>query len=191
MMQYCNHPHDTQTNEALNQAIAKVAPKSVCYSGTVSLYSRVALVIGIHNMGYYYFFHALFTEIGVSMTMGLAAFLKTKQNKKEKKGTYRKRLDVKIARSKIQKKQLQDIYKERTDNSYGHAVALSNVSSKKRQQKSDKSLTSKRCKCGSETHQRVTHKDCPDNPKRRDTTGEEMVIKMLDNFTRDDVKENE
>jgi hypothetical protein len=81
MMQYCNHPHDTQTNEALNQAIAKVAPKSVCYSGTVSLYSRVALVIGIHNMGYYYFFHALFTEIGVS----IATFLKTKKKQKKKR----------------------------------------------------------------------------------------------------------
>ena len=32
MMQYCNHPHDTQTNEALNQAIANIAPKSVCYA---------------------------------------------------------------------------------------------------------------------------------------------------------------
>jgi hypothetical protein len=81
MMQYCNHPHDTQTNEALNQAIAVVAPKSVCYSGTVSLYSRIALVIGIHNMGYYYFFHALFTEIGVS----IATFLKTKKKQKKKR----------------------------------------------------------------------------------------------------------
>jgi hypothetical protein len=39
MMQYCKHPYETQTNEALNQAIANVSPKSVCYSGTISLYS--------------------------------------------------------------------------------------------------------------------------------------------------------
>jgi hypothetical protein len=30
MMQYCNHPHDTQTNEVLNQAITNIALKSVC-----------------------------------------------------------------------------------------------------------------------------------------------------------------
>jgi hypothetical protein len=35
------------------------------------------------------------------------------------------------------------------------------------------------------------HKDCPENPKRRDTTWEEMVIKMLNNLARDDVKEEE
>jgi hypothetical protein len=122
-----------QTNKALNQAIAVVAPKSVCYSGTISLYNRIALVIGIHNMGHYYFFDALFHETGVSMTMGLAKFLNAKQEKKYRKGTYVKRLDVKIARSKMQKKQLQDIYKERRDTSYGHAVALSSISTKKHQ----------------------------------------------------------
>jgi hypothetical protein len=51
MMQYCNHPHDTQTNEALNQAIANVAPKSMCYSGTYSLNSCIGVIIGVHNLG--------------------------------------------------------------------------------------------------------------------------------------------
>jgi predicted RNA methylase len=124
MMQYCNHPHDAQTNEAQNQAIAVVTPKRFCYSGTISLYSRIALVIAIHNMGYYDFFDTLFTEIGVFMTVGLEFFLKTKQEKKITKGNYRKRLEVKVARSKMQKKQLHDIYKEHADTSYGHAVAL-------------------------------------------------------------------
>jgi hypothetical protein len=50
-MNYCNHPFDTQTNEALNQAIATVAPKNECYSSTGSLFSRVAIVIGVHNLG--------------------------------------------------------------------------------------------------------------------------------------------
>ncbi len=189
MMQYCNHPHDTQTNEALNQANAVVAPKSVCYSGTISLYNRIALVIGIHNMGHYYFFVALFREIGVSMTTGLAKFLNAKQEKKNKKGTYVKRLDVKIARLKTQKKQLQDIYKERTDTSYGHAVALSSISTKKRQQNNDQPLTKKKCKCGSETHQRVTHKDCPENPILMNTTGETIMTKITDNLTRNQEEE--
>jgi hypothetical protein len=189
MMQYCNHPHDTQTNEALNQAIAVVAPKSVCYSGTISLFSRIALVIGIHNMGYYNFFHTLFTKTGVFMTVGLEHFLKTKQEKKITKGNYVKRFEVKVARSKRQKKQLHDIYKERTDTSYGHAVALCNMSTKKRQQNSDKSLTNKKCKCGSDSHQRVTHKDCPENPKRMKTSGETSKTNMFDNLTMDNLEE--
>jgi hypothetical protein len=103
MMRYCNHPQDTQTNEALNQAIANSAPKSVCYSGSISLYSRVALVIGIHNMGHSEYFTALFAELGVAMTSNLAKFLTYKQNMKERKKNYVRRLDLKVARSKKQK----------------------------------------------------------------------------------------
>jgi len=62
MMSYCNHPYDTQTNEALNQVIATVALKSVCYSGSISLLSRIALVIGIHNRGYYNFFYRIVSK---------------------------------------------------------------------------------------------------------------------------------
>jgi len=168
MMRYCNHPHDTQTNEALNQAIANIAPKSVCYSGNISLFSRIALVIGTHNMGYYEFYTTLFDDIGVTMTAGLAKFLSTKQKRKIGKRTYKRRLEVKIARSKSQKKKIQEIYKERTDNSYGHAVALTQVNTKKRKQNTTDALpVPKKCRCGSETHQRTTHKDCPENPKNK------------------------
>jgi hypothetical protein len=123
------------------------------------------------------------------MTVGLEHFLKTKQEKKITKGNYVKRFEVKVARSKRQKKQLHDIYKERTDTSYGHAVALCNMSTKKRQQNSDKSLTNKKCKCGSDSHQRVTHKDCPENPKRMKTSGETSKTNMFDNLTMDNLEE--
>jgi len=59
-MQYCNHPHDTQTNEALNQAIANVAPKSMCYSGTYSLNSCIGVIIGVHNLGIHDFGNSWF-----------------------------------------------------------------------------------------------------------------------------------
>ena len=76
---HCNHPHDTQTNEALNQSIANITPKSICYSGTISLYSWIALVNGMHNIGYYNFFVELFNELGAAMALRLATFLKNKQ----------------------------------------------------------------------------------------------------------------
>jgi hypothetical protein len=55
-MAYGNHPFNTQTNESLNQAIATVAPKNVCYSGSGIFYSRIAMLIGIHNLGNELFF---------------------------------------------------------------------------------------------------------------------------------------
>jgi hypothetical protein len=104
MMQYCNHPHDIQTNEALNQAIANMAPKSICYSGSISLISHIAIVIGVHNLGLYIFFEKLFEKVRVQMTKVLAVFLHAKQKRKENKQTYQKRLDVKARQSKSQKK---------------------------------------------------------------------------------------
>jgi hypothetical protein len=79
MMQYCTHPYDTQTNEALNQSIANVAPKSMCYSGTTSLNSWIAITIGVHNLGLYPFFDALFCAAGIEMTSVLARFWHAKQ----------------------------------------------------------------------------------------------------------------
>jgi hypothetical protein len=180
MMWYCYHTHDTQTNEALNQAIASIAPKSVCYSGSISLYSHITLAIGTHNMGYYDFFSALLKEVGVTMTPGLANFLNGKQKRKIQKRMYIRRLEVRIAWSKSQKKQLQEIYKERTNTSYGHGVALTEITNKKRKQNLEKvSATAKRCKYGSESHQRITHKDCPENPKN-----EQLKRDCMDTFTK-------
>jgi len=84
-MEYCNHPYDTQTNEALNQVIATVAPKNVCYSGSISLMSRIAIVIGIHNYGHSNFFDRIFRQLGIMMTTTLERFLNQKEYRKEYK----------------------------------------------------------------------------------------------------------
>jgi uncharacterized hydantoinase/oxoprolinase family protein len=55
-------------------------------------------------MGYYDFYKTLFEDVGVMMTAGLAKFFNTKQKRKIAKRTYKRRLEVKIARSKSQKK---------------------------------------------------------------------------------------
>jgi hypothetical protein len=66
MMVYCNHFFDTQTNESLSESIANVALKNICYSNSVTLFSRIALVIGSHNLGYSKFFHVAFEELEMS-----------------------------------------------------------------------------------------------------------------------------
>jgi hypothetical protein len=96
MMAFCNHLYETQTNEALNQAIANSAPKSVCYSSSISLYARIVLIIGIHNLGHLSLFAELFRELGVLMTPTLACFLEQKETKKINKRKYQQRVDVKV-----------------------------------------------------------------------------------------------
>jgi len=105
-MGYCNHTFDTQTNEALNQSIANVAPKSVCYSSTTSLNGRIALVIGIHNYGHLPFITSYFDMVGVTVGNSLAGFLekktetKTIEKKISKAGYYKDKKKQTTAKDK-------------------------------------------------------------------------------------------
>jgi hypothetical protein len=159
-MAYCNHPFDTQTNEALNQSIAIVAPKSICYSSTTSLNSRIALVIGIHNMGHLPFFMLYFHTVGVDMGPTLTSFLSKKHSRKLRKRNYQKKISTKVKRSKQHQKQREEVFQDRTDKSYGTGVGLTAGMSKKREVEGD-IAGGQGCKCGSTTHKRTTHRDCP------------------------------
>jgi len=161
MMAYCNHFFDTQTNKSLNESIANVAPKNICYSNSVSLFSRIALVIGCNNLGYSRFFHAVFEELGMSWTSMLSEYLNKRDKKKERRKLYQQKFEVKLRRSKQQKKSREEVYKERVDKSYGPGVALTSVMTKKRKVQTETDKTKRSCKCGSTTHQRTSHKDCP------------------------------
>ena len=110
-MGYCKHLFDTQTNESLNESIANVAPKNVCYSNSISLFSRVSIVIGVHNLGYSNFFHSVFEELTMSWS-NISEYLKRKHDKKEKRRSYQQKFDVKVRRSKQQKKSREEVYKE-------------------------------------------------------------------------------
>jgi hypothetical protein len=94
-MGYCNHLFDTQTNESLNESIANIAPKNVCYSNSISLFSRVALVIGVHNLGYHNLFHGVFDELEMSWS-NISQYLKRKDEKKENRRSYQQKFDVKV-----------------------------------------------------------------------------------------------
>jgi hypothetical protein len=166
-MSYCNHPFDTQTNESINQSIANVAPKSVCYFGTNSLNSRISLVVGLHNLGYHDFFSKLFEALGISMPNNdhLSKYLNNKDGRKEWKCEYQKKITVKLNRSQQQQKTRDKVFKERTYKSYGPGVGLSAGIVKIRKvdefkAEPDKTEPKKCCKCGSNSLQRPTHREC-------------------------------
>lgn len=178
-MNYCNHPFDTQTNEALNQAIATVAPKNVCYSSSGSLFSRVAIVIGVHNLGNDSFFQRLLQELSV-FPDGLSEYLRLRDKKKESKRIYRRKFDVKLKRSKQQKRSREEVFRERTDKSYGPGVGLTaGIPAPRKENGSNRgeqnNKRSKTCKCGSTSHQRTTHRECPLNASQKLQTRQAIV----------------
>jgi len=178
-MNYCNHPFDTQTNEALNQAIATVAPKNVCYSSSGSLFSRVAIVIGVHNLGNDSFFQRLLQELSV-FPDGLSEYLRLRDKKKESKRIYRRKFDVKLKRSKQQKRSREEVFRERTDKSYGPGVGLTaGIPAPRKENGSNRgeqnNKRSKTCKCGSTSHQRTTHRECPLNASQKQQPQQAIV----------------
>jgi hypothetical protein len=88
------------------------------------------------------------------MTLLLSKYLEQKDEKIEKKRKYKQRFNVKARWSKQQKKQREEIYKERTDISYGPGIAVVTELS------NDKGGIQK-CKCGSTLHSQTSHRDCP------------------------------
>ena len=105
----------------------------------------------------------------------LILLLNARDTKKEQRRSYQQKFDVKVRRSKQQKKSREEVYKERLDTSYGPGVGLmagmcstvKETSSRTQEtvgkHKKRKTIngTTKQCKCGSSTHQRTSHKDCP------------------------------
>ena len=55
------HSYSTQKNEAMNNSVAKYAPKTRTYSTTMALTNRVMIVIGTSNLGYVTFWERFFS----------------------------------------------------------------------------------------------------------------------------------
>ena len=57
------HSYDTQKNEALNQCISRVAPKFKHFGATLTLHTRIHLVIAMTNEGYANFYTNLLPQL--------------------------------------------------------------------------------------------------------------------------------
>ena len=69
------HPFDTQTNEAMNTAVAKYAPKHKTYATSTSLKNRVNIAVGVQVWGYEKFWVSVFDFLGISVTNKMLQYL--------------------------------------------------------------------------------------------------------------------
>jgi hypothetical protein len=143
----------------------------------ISLFGHITVIIGMHNLGYVTYFHLLFRELGMELTRILFDFLKDKEERKEFRRTYKKRLNMKAVWSKKQKKSIEEVLKERTENSYGPGVGqtagltamckappMTGTEQTGTEQTGSEQKRNKikaRCKCGSTTHAQTTHNKFP------------------------------
>lgn len=117
----CHHTYDTQLNKALNNAIARVAPKNKTFSRSPSLRARVSIVIGIQNYGYNKFWTVLVGEkFGIEMSSAFVAFLEKCQEDLDYNKRYQKELKVKKMRiENYLKKMKEEIEKQKRDKKRG------------------------------------------------------------------------
>jgi hypothetical protein len=87
MLAEANHPYDTQMNEALNNSVAKLAPKNKVFGTSMSLTSRIAVVAGIQIYGWLVFYSKVFAKLGIIMPEVTKTFTSTKQHLKDKPTT--------------------------------------------------------------------------------------------------------
>ena len=106
------HEFDTQLNEALNNVVARYAPKNRTYGTTMSLSNRISIVIGIHNMGHLSYWDEVFKRCRIESNIDLIDNLARMDNHKDWKRKYNSKTEVKQRRVKAKNERMQTLTKQ-------------------------------------------------------------------------------
>ena len=82
------HNCSSQSNEAMNQSVARYAPKNKAYGTSMSLTYRVMIAVGIRNMGFLGLWEEVHIAIRLPLSMELESYLRGKDKAKESKKEY-------------------------------------------------------------------------------------------------------
>ena len=115
----CLHSFGTQKNEAVNNLIARVAPKFKHFGTTPALDTRVSTVAGTTNMGYEQYYLSLLHMLvnsesitGSVIEAGIKRTDRIKLNNRKRKSTHKNKRDRTHGK---QSKSKQAVYEERID----------------------------------------------------------------------------
>ena len=178
------HGMDTNVNESLNNSIAWLAPKNKTYSGSDSLLNRVAMAIGINALGYERFYTAVFRELGIDVPAATTMYLSQQTQSRDSRTALRrmpvnKRRRNKRTYAKLKKLNQQLVQDRKNGDEYKPGCRV-----KKAKQTTAVIVgdSVRQCVCGSTTHQRSNHRECPRNKKNQAATevlqalGEEQAL---------------
>lgn len=87
----CWHIFDSQTNEAMNFAVSRRAPKSRTYATTLSLQNRVMITVGEHNVGVLQYWTQIFESMNITVGSSLRQFLVKHSNELQRRNSYKKK----------------------------------------------------------------------------------------------------
>jgi len=179
------HPYDSQKNEALNRAFMKLAPKSIVFSKTFSLFDRLAFVVIIDSLGYE---EGLCRLLGTIYNNSTNILSPVQQEWAKLEDTFKKYIHdrqktkkEKIRRTSEKKKTLKN---KRVKNNrakskgdgYRHGIAMETDENHNNDHATpiEEGAASRRratpkqptqCKCKATDHLRISYGKCPLNPK--------------------------
>ena len=124
-----HHPHNTQSNEALNKSVSAYAPKHKTYSLTKSLEARVTIAASTQIDGYYNFWREAYDHFRLYFDDAFAANLRTLDRNKNRKRVLAaskegKRKRLKVKHTKLTDTHKQDMEDRKRDLIYQSGVAM-------------------------------------------------------------------
>ena len=114
------HPFYSQTNEALNQSVAKYAPKHKNYSKSPSWKCRVSFAAGVHSVSLKGFVSTYCERVGTDMNFATKVFLERRNNEHINKAAYLIKLSVKRKRSRGKKLKQKEAFKSEQNETRYH-----------------------------------------------------------------------
>ena len=97
------HFLDTQSNEAMNQAVARFCPKFKHFGTTMTLATRVHLAIHIRNKGYKECYLELFNKLGIKEETNRNLFRFVHRNDTKRTNQYKRNISADYKRSRKHK----------------------------------------------------------------------------------------
>jgi hypothetical protein len=166
------HGWHTNVNESFNNSSSYIAPKNRVFAGSNLLRARLSIALGIKLDGFDKFFRKVFQALGIQMEPGVWHYLtwtgdwKRKHRERTQTLEYkRKRQEKTNEKIKAYVEQLRKTRKTNDLYQTGIAMEQDQLCHPVTQSKEKPNQPKRPCKCGSNTHSRTTHKDCPLHPK--------------------------
>lgn len=113
---------DTNANESLNNGTPHFTPKNREHCSTRSLQSRVAMAVGITDIGFPTHFQRLFAALGIHMTTSVLHCLKAEHQSRKRRLAKRKETKTKKLCNKTKfaaQKEQEDVAKKERNNGEG------------------------------------------------------------------------
>ena len=174
-----HHNLSSQKNESMNRSIMKYAPKHICFGKSTSLFTRIALAVGINSVGQAEMYKRIFSTLGIKSYNSTDIYFKKEdtnfQKHSENKLSASTRRTRAARKSQKWRDELTKSIKDANDGkTYQQGIGIASAENNctattvsRVREGTVGNTRGQRCRCGSSTHLRTNNSQCRLNKKRK------------------------